>query len=79
MPYGTGNLKRTHTTGETMKSAVVIFFDTDGKPVDCKLACHKEQEQQLEKVARRMMQAVIQQETTGAGPHVCRCGRKCSE
>ena len=51
-----------------MKSAIVIFFDKDGMPVEIKLACHKSREQELEKVARRMMQAAID------GPHVCRCG-----
>ena len=58
-----------------MKSAVVIFFDKDGMPVDCKLACHKEQEQKLEKVARQMMQAAIE------GPEGCSCGGqyKCKE
>jgi|GEM_PF-7101270 len=56
-----------------MKSAVVIFFDKGGAPVDCRLACHKEQEQQLEKMARCMMQALTE------GPRVCACGGKCHE
>jgi hypothetical protein len=54
-----------------MKSAIVIFFDKSGMPIECKLACHKSKELELEKMARRMMQAAIE------GPHVCQCAGKC--
>ena len=55
----------------TGKSAVIVFFDGAGHPVNCRLACTKDQEPQLEKMARQMIQAI-------EGPHVCQCGGKCT-
>jgi hypothetical protein len=54
-----------------MKSAVVIIFDKSGKPVECKLACHKQKKPALELIARRMMDALKDP------AHVCRCGGNC--
>jgi hypothetical protein len=54
-----------------MKSAIVFFFDKNGIPIESRLVCHEQQEQELEQVARRMMQAAT------SGPHVCQCEGKC--
>lgn len=53
-----------------MQSAIVIYFDKDGMPIECKLACHKSKEPELEEKARLMLQAAID------GPHACQCGGK---
>ena len=55
-----------------MKTAIVFYFNENGAPTGCKLACDTDQqEKKLQEMARRMMLAAIE------GPHVCRCGGKC--
>ena len=61
-----------------MKTAIVFYFNENGAPTGCKLACDTDQqEKKLQDIARRMKLAVIQPETAETGPHVCACGGKC--